>query len=304
MATRYPISVSNSEIQTFKECRRRWWFIYYRRLGPKNHTVVGPLALGSRVHDALEAYYTDHQDPLKVYATLLEKDRITLLMEERDLTELESEGELGRIMLEGYVEWIAETGADANWEVISAEKKISAPLMHGKVELMGKLDMRVRRLEDDVRLFVDHKTSGNFSDISRTAHMAEQFLMYHLLETLQPEEDQRCDGGVYNMLKKVKRTANARPPFYERLEVRHNKTQLRSFWARIHGVLSTIVSVREALDAGADHHVVAYPTPGRDCTWKCPFFPVCPLTDDGSAAEAMIEDLYIVTNPYERYSDA
>jgi hypothetical protein len=30
----------------------------------------------------------------------------------QDLTTLESEGELGRLMLEGYLEWVAEEGID------------------------------------------------------------------------------------------------------------------------------------------------------------------------------------------------
>jgi hypothetical protein len=28
--------VSNSEIQTFKDCRRKWWLAYDRKLKPKN----------------------------------------------------------------------------------------------------------------------------------------------------------------------------------------------------------------------------------------------------------------------------
>lgn len=652
--------ISNSEIQTWKDCKRKWFLGSYLGLRLKLRTMTGPLALGSRIHSALEAYYTEGADLLQAHAKLLDADRQAALMDLRDVTELENEGELGRIMLEGYMEWLEETGADSGWEIVSAERVVSAPIVEGRVELRGKLDMRVRRLADDVLLFVDHKalhvdqqvltpsgyrrigdvsvsdeviapdgsttritgvypqgvvplncvtfsdhtsvlacddhlwkvragagkwnvldtktlvergvkkdygyqkyntwsiptvepmkldlgpspqildpyilgvvlgdglpggvrfcswddeipaeverrltpdqrihtdtgghgfsvtqtrvadttsgdaykrspllgwyrqiglegtrahekfvpdeykyapaadrldllrglmdtdgyvkpvgkqvglvstseqlrddvawlvrslgglatcsggkagsykdvngdkvacrpvyvvsiqlpddvcpfllprkveafhsvarrtpkrkivsiesagegeavcisvahpdrlyvtdgftvthnTTANFADLTRTAYMDEQFLTYHLLETLSPTEDgSRCDGGVYNMLKKVKRTGNARPPFYDRCEVHHNKQMLHSFWYRIHGEVMEMLELKRLLDAGADHRQVAYPRPSRDCSWKCPFFAVCPLIDDGSAAEHMLNDLYEVADPNERYSE-
>ncbi len=37
-----PYKVSNSEIQTFKDCRRKWYFNYYRQLSPKKIRVASP----------------------------------------------------------------------------------------------------------------------------------------------------------------------------------------------------------------------------------------------------------------------
>jgi hypothetical protein len=62
-----------------------------------------------------------------------------------------------------------------------------------------------------------------------------------------------------------------------------------------------MMSVRKALDEGQDHHYVAYPRPSRDCKWKCNFFAVCPLFDDGSAAEHAITELYTVGDAYSYY---
>ena len=44
-----PYTLSNSEIQVFKDCRRKWWLNYYRRLQPKKKEFTGALALGSRI---------------------------------------------------------------------------------------------------------------------------------------------------------------------------------------------------------------------------------------------------------------
>jgi RecB family exonuclease len=301
-----PIRISNSEIQTFKDCRRRWWFSYYRRLKPKQQEFTGALALGSRIHEALDQYYSSDMelDLLEIHSKLVEADRKILMDAYRDTSDLESEAELGHIMLSGYLEWVEEEGIDVELERISNEEIISMPMFDGRVELQGKLDMRVRRKSDGARMFRDFKTvGGSFTEFGSTAHMNEQILTYMVLEAAQNKNGERSDGGIFTMLKKVKRTANAKPPFYQQIEVRHNIYALRNFWKRLTGAVGDMLSVRDQLDAGADHQIVAYPKPSRDCKWKCQFFSVCPLMDDGSAAEAAIEDSFAVGNPYDYYGN-
>jgi hypothetical protein len=209
---------------------------------------------------------------------------------------------MGRIMLEGYEQWVEENGIDAELEVISTEEQIIAPLFNGAVELQGKLDMRVRRKADGVRMFRDFKTvGGSLSDFANLAPMNEQVLTYMLLESTKKDEAERSEGGIFTMLKKVKRTANARPPFYDQIEVRHNIFTMRSFWNRIHGTIADLMNVRKALDTGAEPAYVAYPRPTRDCKWKCQFFAICPMFDDGSAAEQALSDSYEVADPYAYY---
>jgi len=264
--------------------------------------MTGALALGSRIHEALDMYYSKNIPLLDAHAQLVDNDKKILVEAYRDTYDLESEAELGRIMLEGYLQWVEENGIDAELEMISTEEIISMPLLDNSVVLQGKIDMRVRRKADGVRMFRDFKTvGGSFTDFSSMAHMNEQILTYMMLETAQNKEGERSEGGIFTLLKKVKRSANARPPFYEQLEVRHNVFALRSFWQRIHGTLSDMLNTRKALDEGGDHRFVAYPRPSRDCKWKCQFFTICPMFDDGSAAEAAIEDAFEVSNPYAYY---
>lgn len=302
ISLRGPVKISNSEIQTFKDCRRKWWLSYYRRLQPNTQNFTGALALGSRIHEALDMYYSKEIPLLEAHAQLVAKDKQTLLEQFRDTMDLDSEAELGRIMLEGYLDWVDENGIDAELEMISTEEIISMPMFDGEVELQGKLDMRVRRKADGVRMFRDFKTvGGSFTEFASLAHMNEQILTYMILEAAQNKEGERCEGGIFTMLKKVKRTANAKPPFYEQMEVRHNQFALRSFWNRLHGAVGDMMSTRKALDEGADVNFVAYPRPSRDCKWKCQFFAICPLFDDGSAAEQAISELYVVDDPYAYY---
>ena len=296
------IRLSNSELQTFKDCRRRWWLTYYRRLQPRNRDMTGALAFGSRIHAALDAHYAQGLNLIQAHTELVEVDRKLLLENFQDTQQLDQEAEMGRIMLEGYEQWVEEEGIDAELEVISTEETIIAPLFNGEVELQGKLDMRVRRKADGVRMFRDFKTvGGSLSDFANLAPMNEQVLTYMLLESTKKNEEERSEGGIFTLLKKVKRTANARPPFYDQIEIRHNVFTMRSFWNRIHGTISDLMNVRKALDTGAEHAFVAYPHPTRDCKWKCQFFAICPMFDDGSAVEQALSDSYEVADPYAYY---
>jgi hypothetical protein len=238
--------------------------------------MTGALALGSRIHEALDMYYSKDIPLLEAHSQLIDIDKKILVESYRDTYDLESEAELGRIMLEGYLQWVEENGIDAELEMISTEEIISMPLLDNSVVLQGKIDMRVRRKADGVRMFRDFKTvGGSFTDFSAMAHMNEQILTYMMLETAQNKEGDRSEGGIFTMLKKVKRSANAKPPFYEQLEVRHNVFTLRSFWQRMHGVLTDMMNTRKYLDEGGDHRFIAYPHATRDCKWKCSFFSIC-----------------------------
>lgn len=296
------VRLSNSEIQTFKDCRRRWWLSYYRRMQPKQKDYVGALALGSRVHAALDDYYANGVPLLESYAGLASRDKLILESEMRDTSSFDSEAELGRIMLEGYLEWVEENGVDAELDIVSTEETIIAPLFGGEVELQGKLDMRVRRKIDGVRMFRDFKTvGGSLTDFANQASMNEQVLTYILLEMLKDGEENRSEGGIFTMLKKVKRSSRAVPPFYDQIEIRHNIFTVRSFWNRIHGTITDLMRVRKALDEGEAHTTVAYPHPTRDCKWKCPFFSICTLFDDGSSAEQALTEMFEEADPYAYY---
>ena len=298
-----PIRISNSEIQTFKDCRRRWWLTYYRRLKPKVKDFTGALALGSRIHEALDRHYTTGQDLLEAHSDLIKEDMKKMTDSGRDTSSLETEADLGRVMLEGYLEWVEQEGIDAELEMISTEEILERPMMDGRVILQGKIDMRVRRKIDGARMIRDFKTvGGSFADFGAMAHMNEQVKTYMLLDEVQtPEDDQRTDGAIFTMLRKVKRGAYAKPPFYDQIEVRHNRFTLRAFLEQLEGTFEDMLRVRDALDAGESHYKHAYPTPSKDCKWKCQFFATCPLFDDGSAAEAALSDSFEVSDPYGYY---
>jgi hypothetical protein len=315
----YPIS--NSELQTWKRCRRKWWLAWYRELALKAETFVGVRSVGLRVHRALQRWYVPDGEPrvdprdalerviVEDWTRVSDHARATNVDEEklRALArEFAASTNLERAMIEGYVQWLEETGADAELRVTASETPLSAQLAiddDREVSVIGKLDVRVTRVGDDARLFLDHKTVGDLKSPAVTLPQNEQMLHYHLLEWLNLDDgESRCDGALYNMLRRTQRTAKATPPFYDRIEVHHNRIELESYRRRLVATSRDVLDAIQRLDQGDDHLDVAYPSPRGECRWDCDFFAVCNLLDDGSAGvNDMVNSLYHEVDPRDRY---
>jgi RecB family exonuclease len=316
---------SNSEITTFQGCPRKWWLAWFRGLTPRAKNVQGPMSTGTRIHIALAGYYSvigsiDAEIFAKASLNTAQVAAMESLEAQYEFDEelnmraakLQSDFDLERIMLEGYLEWIQETGLDATLEVVGVEQYLEVDFpMHlphdpQKVKLIGKIDSRVRSRVTGRRLFIDHKTVQSVHDV--TLNMNRQMLHYHLLEQLTTAPDEpRCDGALYNMLRKVKRTRASKPPYYARVPIDHNHRQIASYSSQIYGIIARIIEAhayfrnRPANGVEQMQHQVAAPArPSRECSW-CPFLKVCTMFDDGSRVEAALEDLYEIKDPLSYY---
>lgn len=306
---RGPLVVTQSDLAAFKADRREWMLSSYLGLRPRHEPVYGPLRLGTRVHAALEAKYGAGQDVLTAYASIAaqELDDISASGVVFDVRSWQNEAELGRLMLAGYEEWLDETGADAHLEVINAEEKLCYVMdIDGTpVELRGKIDLRAKDTFTNMNLVIDWKTTANMQALSAAAPTSEQLLTYMLLELLNGKDDPEhvLGGARFVMLRKVKRTGyNAKPPFYDTVEVHHNKTRLESFWTQTYGTLRDYIHVVKALDSGCDHRLVAYPNPASSKRWS-PFTQVTQMMDDGSNVKMMLDDLFQQQDPHARYAE-
>jgi hypothetical protein len=313
---------SQSEFKEF-QCNRRWYLSSYRRLSPVTYDPSGPLRSGSRVHTALEAFYGP--EPGTYLDTLRDAQALDWQAYEDNCRELgtypdvdvakafEKDCELERAMLEGYADWVAESGVDAGIEFTAIEEIVTvlgssfAPEIverFGEFEVVGKLDARILRLMDGARLFVDHKTAASLTSALATLHMNPQMLHYAWLERMTQPAGTWSDGALYNVLKKVKRGKQAKPPFYARYEVNHNDDQIASYELHMKRKITKIFEL-EALLSGAtveEQAHIAEPSPDDTCAWKCQFFTLCPLFDDGSRAEDMVREEFAERDPLARYA--
>jgi hypothetical protein len=315
------LKVSNSELRALKRCKRKWWLSYYLRLRPV-HDGVGPLSVGNMIHHPLEMYYADpNRDPATFnwegYVAAYFQERLQDVRFPEHLHPAMTEDfELAKIMLRGYFEWLQEDGADSDIDVISAEREVEVYLdtiLETPVFLISKLDTEVRLKGTGLRGFMDHKSVANVKDLPKLIELDEQLRFYGLIqrmealakahETGNPPETEWAHGGMLNMLRKVKRTAKANPPFYGRAGVRHNDTVYSTFHTRVWGEVYDLLTLRARLDSGADPQQVAYPTPTRDCDWDCPFKLICPRFDDGSDVLAIIQTQYETHDPLSRYTE-
>ncbi len=301
--------VSNSEVQTFKQCRRKWWLAWHRRLALKKPPVVGPAMIGDRVHRALEAVYAPGGPFLDRAALaiedVIERDRLAVAQcDEVTQEQFVKESDLERIMIEGYVKWVEETGADENLEIVASEQYVEANLQpfehYGGLKIIGRLDVVVRQRSDGAIRFIDHKTLDNFGRVTKTMRINEQSRHYQLLHWLTHQTD-RVGGVIFNMLRRVKRSARATPPFYAREEITHNRPVMESYYDRLVGEIWTILNTENELSSGVDHQVAVPPTVSQMCEWSCPFLNICSMFDDGSRVDDAIAQEYEVVDPLSYY---
>ncbi len=307
--------VSNSEIQTFKRCRRKWWLSYYRKLVPIREEKTGVRSIGTRVHAVVAEWYDiqakggnpDKDRLLEMHDTLVQFD---IVDQPEKADELRKDGDLSRAMCEGYFEWLEESGADEGITPIAVEEEVAqvieTPDTGTPVEIRAKLDLRVQYQGPDESepepMFMDHKSVQEFTTPTRVLHLDEQMLLYDWMLHWQ---GLFVGGAIYNMIRRVKRTKAAKPPFFERMTIYHSPQQLKSFHQRLMGELEDIIEVRTALDAGIDPMGVVYPNPTKNCHWDCDFFDVCGLIDrPDENPDHYLSLIFEEGDPYARYKDS
>lgn len=303
-----PLVVTQSDLVAFKRDRREWMLsnVLGLRLRVEPHT--GPLVLGTRVHGALERYYGYGEDLVDAYDRLCAEEFELLANGDAPFYEREwrKEADLGRIMLAGYVPWLEETGADAEFQVVGVEEKLTHlfDIDGTPVELRGKIDLRVRNTLTGMNLVADFKTCKTFESFTETAHLSEQLKTYLTLERLAHRDnpDHHLQGAMFIMFRKVRQGATSKPPFYARHEVHHSQARLRSYYYQLFGTLRDYVHVVKALDAGVDHRLVAYPNP-HPYTRYSAFKNVMDMFDD-PGIEDMLHSLYTQRDPHARYDEA
>jgi hypothetical protein len=305
---------SYSDLGKHAQCKRAWWLSTYRRLRPLDEPPTGPLPFGSRIHAALEAYYDGTlPSPVLAWTALMAHE---YAVDESNggmhTASLDKESKLGHTMLEGYLEWVDESGEDAKYEVIGVEDQLQQYLtMEARVDgedyvvsvlVRGKLDRRLRRKSDGAVLVGDFKTTASVAETAIADQLASpQPRLYLMLERAHAPQDQWSAGFVITMLRKVLRTKTSNPPYYMRLEHTVTPVELEAYTARLRGAVEDLATTQLRLDAGRDPREVAYFNPGWWCK-TCPFKLACDLMQTQPAgAEAMLSDLFYEGDVWARY---
>lgn len=289
-------------MDVFKTCKRRWYLEYYLRLRRKYTQPKIARDTGIVVHDALHQFYVlggIHAPKLSQAGALaaIETGKDAGLA--RDLSEeersvVEETFETAEILVKGYFKWLDETGADDQWTVTGSEEKIVVDGPVDDTEIKGYVDISGIHKPSGDLIVCDTKVVQNFGDMLKTLHINEQGPLYAVLTKIRNGENQNL-RVIWNMIKRNKQTARAKPPFYQRYELLVNHDMLVRYYQQLHGQLTDMLAVEDKLNNGASHDQVAYPTPSRDCSWKCPFLAVC-----GAMNDPRTDVEWIINNNYEQ----
>lgn len=282
MTDRY---IRQSQISKFRQCRRSWWLEYVRGLEKVREPGVskGSRSLGTLVHLGVEEHYRGGD-----WRAALNGEEIRLGMDGEWSEEWSEHFNLASIMLEGWEEWLAYTGADANEEVVLNEAQLEWEVgtFHGdRVFLTGKPDLVKRDVETGVVIVEDTKTVTRFSDpIIHGGQGLSYALMLRALFGLH------VNVFRTTQFKKVKRTSRATPPFYVRSELLVNEQSLVNHYEHLKIQLAEMVLLMQQWEKegeAAKHKF--YPSPGPTCEWGCDFLHVCAVMDDGSNYEHLLQ---------------
>lgn len=313
------ITISNSEITKWKQCRRQWALTYYWGFQPADPAPAGrPAIIGTRGHAVLEAHYGYGIDP----AAALDVVYADALADYPEWhRELGTEHQLLLNIISGYMEWLEETGADRDLELTATEADITLPCpgVPG-VLLRARLDQQLRDKTDGTIRFLDHKFPATFE--KRNILAIDDQMPFYQMMLGWANPGSVVSGGIFNMLRRVKRSARAVPPFYMREPFIYNTARIASMQHRVITGAREILRARKILDdamavvaemearpAAAYMDAVQQtwfpPTPNQACSWACAFNEICVMMDDGSAwGEALANSgRFTHKDPYHYYHE-
>lgn len=292
--------ITHSDMKAFLTCRRAWYWSYVQDFRPPDK-LVGPLALGTRVHSAIEHYYKTGGDPAVEHARLAEKDAAVVEATGKpwELDQIWEDITVGRNCVSAHQDWLAETGADDKYEVHSVEQTLEAPILDGQVLLRGKIDTLFRDTNNGFLSVNDLKTDGDWrgttqDDLARSW----QHTFYGVLVT-QSMPDEIFGEALYTVMRKVKRPERATKPLVERFHVPGIRRAAAARLSQIETICTDMLSVMDAVETHGSRHV--YPTPGDACRW-CAFKHPCSVFDDSpTGARALLDDQFERGSRHARY---
>lgn len=278
------IKIRQSELAGWVSCRRQNVLQYAEGWNwPERDKFTRPPSkadIGTLVHSGLEVYYRDGVQP-HIYIGA-EGQRLAAEREDGLIKPWSDAYNLAFLMTKGYVEWVEETGIDAGLVITGVEREME--VYWGEVNgydvfITGHIDLEA--LDALGRpILIDHKSVATLTDTN--GPMDFQRATYAMLRRM--EDGTKYAALFHNQLRRVKRTATAKPPFYARPEITLNDDQMRKQWQTVNVIVHEIVGARKRLDAGEIkvNDPSLYPRPSRDCSWRCPYFNACPMMDDGA----------------------
>lgn len=190
--------VTQSEIKTYRACRRKWTLQYQENLVPKT-AEPGALFFGNVVHDGLRLHYTGRtQEEINAAIDKTFADAMPN-MPNYEEAEAAADRQLAKNMIRGYKEAFAVE--DRAYASIQPEVEFMVPLGPGLPMFAGKVDGIARDQDGDYWL-KEHKTAAAVGeDYFRMLQVDMQYPAY--LWAAEIHLGINIKGVIYNVLRKA-----------------------------------------------------------------------------------------------------
>lgn len=283
-----------SALKAYLRCRRKFWLSYGHNMElppDAEKPQSGGRDIGTLFHTCAAWFYKG-------------EDWRALLYQQRDEAEVYGKDWDGiyvtvERMFDSYVEWLATDGADAGTSTLilpdgspAIEKRFIAPAgtYHGvEVFIHGEPDRIVVEEATGLIICDDIKT---VKGLGRPEILGIDF-QNRTYGWLLEQNGIRAQKFRHTQAKKNKRTATAKPPFFERHSVGYTAAQKATHLQHLGGMLSDIVSNMLTAQTDPDaHQSVLYPNPTNDCSWDCDFIGVCHMMEQGDDWRGYLTDNY------------
>ncbi len=271
------IILTHSDLTNYLRCRRQFkWSVVDDWTKPD--ASVGPLALGTRVHAAIEAFHLTGEDPVDAHTALVLKARA-----KEDSApdwvrkQLEDDILVGMNCVMAYRQWVLDEDPYGKWRRIGIEQTVETELLGGRVLLRGKLDLLLQDPDTGVLLLEDYKTMAATRTEAAQNHVLRTYQHKVYAHTLE-NEGHTVGGARYIHLKKVKSLSRTTNPVIVS-DVPAMRRTSRVAVAYLEQICSEILGLM-----AAEEETGWYPHPQDSCSW-CIYRNPCLLADEGRGAE-------------------
>lgn len=294
------ITVSYSELDTFRQCPMKWRWAYQQRW--RKPETGGARRVGTDFHAVLEAHYLSLRDTQR--SALDDETRLRYARSAvgRVLGEIEDADawDLLNWMYDGYVE---KYGIDENWRILEVECKDEIQLgtiwvpepyaapREVEVWVKTRIDLIVEDLEIGGTHIIDHKSGKNLSS-GLELDLDAQFDIYTWLKRRQGMD---VDGAIRNEARTQRNQADF--PGYagkskpQTLDQRHQRLFLSRTDEELDWQAQDTLNLVQAMYSG----MPLYSSPNPDiCKWKCDFKDVHLMIRKGLDEQEMLEDFGFV----------
>lgn len=300
-----PIIITHSDISNFLTCRRKWYYDYVLDFRSPEK-LTGPLALGTRVHAALEALYLGETDDPVAWIEKKGREELERLdfqpnTKPWDYSQMYEDMIVGRNCVTLYMEWLEETSADAHFRTVSVEEKVEVPILDGRVVLRGKVDLLQEDITNGLMCSTDFKTTADWGGGLREQLERSYQHWCYLIALQHTYPDRIVECAQYTVIHKVKKIPAVAPksPLVQRFTVPGTRRNIGTKTAQIERIAMEMISLRDRTDPA-----VFYPSPGKACSW-CDYKSPCEIADESSeSALALLgSGKYVQGTRYDRYKD-